>query len=422
MRAQEHRSGPPTVSQRGRVAPFRVMGMVARAQARQAAGLPVVNLSVGQPGMGAPTPVRRAAAAALADPLGYTPTLGLPALREAIAHEYGRRGVQVDAANVAVTTGSSGAFLLAFLTAFESGDAVAMGRPGYPAYRNLLHSLGQQVLEVPTGPDTRFQPTPEHLSALPVRPRGLVVASPANPTGTMLGAGELAGLLDWCVAADAVLVSDEIYHGLSYAEPGVCLWGPEVAERAAGAREHGIVVNSFSKYFGMTGWRLGWMLVPDRLVDAVDALAGNLALCPPAVSQYAALAAFTEESLAECEVAVEGYRRNRDLLLGRLPRLGLDRLAPADGAFYVYADVSAFTDDSLAWCEEMIEATGVVCAPGIDFDPVDGHRFVRFSFAGPYEEIARGLDWLEPWLAAQSTSGQPGSERSSSGERSTLSP
>lgn len=402
MHDQQHPSGPPRASRRGRVAPFRVMGMVARAQARQAAGLPVVNLSVGQPGMGAPTPVRRAAAEALAEPLGYTPTLGLPALREAIAADYARRGVRVEAANVAVTTGSSGAFLLAFLTAFEAGDPVAMGRPGYPAYRNLLHSLGQQVVELPTGPDNRFQPTPEQLAALPTSPRGLVVASPANPTGTMLDAADLAGLLDWCVRADAVLVSDEIYHGLSYVDDGVCLWGPEVAGRAGGAREHGIVVNSFSKYFGMTGWRLGWMLVPDRLVDAVDALAGNLALCPPAISQYAALAAFTDESLAECEAAVAGYRRNRDLLLERLPRLGLDRLAPADGAFYVYADVRAFTDDTLVWCEEMIEATGVVCAPGVDFDPVDGRHFVRFSFAGPYEEITRGLDWLEPWLAAQS--------------------
>lgn len=401
MSEQRPHHAPRQPSRRGRVAPFQVMTMVARAQAREAAGQPVVNLSVGQPGMGAPTPVRRAAADALADPLGYTPTLGLPALREAIAGEYARRGVAVEPANVAVTTGSSGAFLLAFLTAFEAGDPIAMGRPGYPAYRNLLHSLGQQVLEVPTGPATRFQLTPELLAALPTTPRGVVVASPANPTGTMLGADELAALLGWCVAEDAVLISDEIYHGLSYAEPGVCLWGTEVEQLAAGARERGIVVNSFSKYFGMTGWRLGWMLVPDRLVPAVDALAGNLALCPPAVSQRAALAAFSPDSLAECEAAVEGYRRNRDLLLERLPQLGLDRLAPADGAFYVYADVGAFTDDSLTWCEEMIEATGVVCAPGIDFDPVTGHRFVRFSFAGPYEEIARGLDWLEPWLASQ---------------------
>lgn len=383
------------------MAPFRVMAMVARAQARAAAGLPVANLSVGQPGMGAPGPVRRAAAAALAEPLGYTPTLGLPALREAIAGEYARRGVRVDAANVAVTTGSSGAFLLAFLTAFEAGDPIAMGRPGYPAYRNLLHSLDQEVLEVPTGPDTRFQPTPAHLSALTPQPRGLVVASPANPTGTMLDAGDLAGLLGWCVESGATLISDEIYHGLTYADPGVCLWGPEVAERTDGARTHGIVVNSFSKYFGMTGWRLGWMLVPDHLIEAVDALAGNLALCPPAVSQYAALAAFDSDSLAECEEAVAGYRRNRALLLERLPQLGLDRLAPADGAFYVYADVSDFTEDSLTWCEEMVEATGVVCAPGVDFDPVEGQKFVRFSFAGPYEELERGLDWLAPWLAAQ---------------------
>lgn len=388
-------------SARSRVAPFRVMSLLAHAQARAAAGLPVANLTVGQPGMGAPTPVREAAAKALSDPLGYTPVLGLPELRESIAGHYARSGVSVDPAQIAVTTGSSGGFLLAFLAAFDAGDRVALGRPGYPAYRNILASLGHEVLELPCTAETRFQPTAPMLRDLPEPPAGIVVASPANPTGTMLGAPELANLIDYCAEHGSTLISDEIYHGLTYDHDGVSAWSPAVADLLGDdrARSSSIIVNSFSKYFGMTGWRLGWLILPEQLTEAVEALAGNLALCPPAISQYAALAAFTDRSYEECEAAIDGYRANRRLLLDRLPAMGISRLAPADGAFYIYADLSDITDDTPAWCDRLLTDTGVVVAPGLDFDPIDGERFIRLSFAGPHDDIVRALDWLEPWLS-----------------------
>jgi aspartate/methionine/tyrosine aminotransferase len=379
-------------SVRSAVAPFYVMQVFTEAEARRASGLPVYNLAIGQPGTPAPAVVRQAAGQALAGHrLGYTGALGLPELREAIAaHVRAWYGIEVPAANVVVTTGSSGGFLAAFLAAFEAGDAVAMARPGYPAYRNILTSLGCSVTEFGCGPEHGFIPTVDMLQALDSVPAGLVLASPANPTGAMVPAAQLAGIAAWCRQRGVRLVSDEIYHGISYAGPGACAWQ---FDRSA------IVVNSFSKYFSMTGWRIGWLLVPDELLDAVDRLIANFTICPPTLSQLAALAAF--DAHAELEANVARYAENRALLLEALPAIGLGRLAPADGAFYLYADVSDHTDDSMAWVRQVLTDTGVALAPGRDFDTVDGHRFARLSFAGETAEISQAVTVLGTYLASR---------------------
>ena len=380
------------VAQRAGVPPFHVMRVIDAVVTRRAAGLPVIDLSAGQPSTAAPVSVQAAARAALdADKIGYTNALGIPPLRAAIARHYGDRvGVAVDPASVAVTTGSSGGFLYAFFAAFDAGDTVVMARPGYPAYRNMLAALGCRVVELPCGPATRFQPTVAQLDALDEPPAGLIVASPANPTGTMVPPDELRALLEWCTAHGTRFVSDEIYHGISYGLPTTCAWS---------LGRDSIVVNSFSKYFSMTGWRIGWLLVPDELMDAVDRLAGNFAICPPALSQLAAVAAFDDYD--ELDANVARYAANRAMLLAALPKIGLDKLAPADGAFYIYADVSQWTDDSLTWAARMLDEAGVAVAPGIDFDPVDGGKFIRMCFAGDGAEIASGVQLMGDWLAAQ---------------------
>lgn len=380
----------PGPSHRSDVAPFHVMEVLSAAQARQRSHGDVVSLCAGQPTAGAPSPVIEAAQRALREgDLGYTVQLGIPRLREAIAGHYERSySLEVSEADVIVTTGSSGGFLLAFLAAFDVGDRVAMARPGYPAYRNLLSALGCEVVEFAVGEDTRFQPTTELLDELGDI-KGLVVASPSNPTGTVLPPGELAAIAGWCSARGVQLISDEIYHGISYESEVGCAW--QTSNEA-------IVLGSFSKYFAMTGWRLGWMLVPQRLHRAVDVLTGNFNICPPALAQHAAIAAFTQESYAELDGNVARYRGNRDVLLSGLAGIGMDRVAPVDGAFYAYVDVSAHTDDSLSWCQRLLADTGVAITPGIDFDPVNGGRFVRFSFAGSQAEVAEGVRRLGGWL------------------------
>ena len=362
--------------------------------ARRAEGLPTYDLSAGQPSTPAPAPVRAAARSAIdADRIGYTNALGIPQLRAAIAGHYARSyGLDVDPASVAVTTGSSGAFLYAFLASFEPGDTVVLARPGYPAYRNMLTALGCHVVELPCGPETRFQPTVAQLDALDAPPAGIVVASPANPTGTMFLAEELAAVVAWCEAHGTRLVSDEIYHGITYSQQPASAWQFSRAP---------VVVNSFSKYFSMTGWRIGWILLPDELQDPVDRLAGNFTICPPALSQLAAVAAF--EAYEELDANVQRYGRNREMLLRRLPEIGLDRLAPADGAFYIYADVAKWTHDSMAWAARLLAETGVAVAPGLDFDPVDGGKFIRMCFAGDGTEIGAAVDLLGDWLAGQPT-------------------
>ncbi|MGZ4437540.1 MAG: pyridoxal phosphate-dependent aminotransferase [Nocardioidaceae bacterium] len=380
-----HPSARLQVASRAAVPPFHVMDLLAAAEERGRTHGDVLNLVAGQPSTPAPAAVREAARAALdGQVLGYTVAPGIPALREAIAGHHRRmHGLDVDRDDVIVTTGSSGGFLLAFLAAFEAGDRVAIARPGYPCYRNVLTALGCEVVELPTGPESRFQPTVAMLEALEEPVAGLVVASPANPTGTMLLPEELADLARWCEEHGVRLVSDEIYHGIEYGQTGhASAW--ETSRSA-------VVFSSFSKYFSMTGWRIGWMLVPEDLRRPVDVLAGNFTICPPALAQHAALGAFSEASYDECDGHVARYARNRAVLLDGLPRLGIDRLAPADGAFYVYADVGHLTDDTMAWCRRLLAETGIATAPGVDFDTAEGQRFVRMSFAGATSEVEQAL-------------------------------
>ena len=384
------------VARRAAVAPFHAMEVMRAANARAAAGEPVLHLEVGEPAAGAPARVLEAARRALGERrIGYTEALGLPELRARIARYCGERyGVAVDAAQVAVTTGASGAFTLAFLAAFDPGDRVALAEPCYPAYRNILAALGLVPVALATGRAERFQPRPERLeAALPLA--GVVVASPSNPTGSMLDAPAMAGLAAWCDAHKVRLVSDEIYHGITY--------GMREATALAHTRD-AVTINSFSKYFAMTGWRLGWMVMPDDLRDGVGRLAQNLFISPPALPQYAALEAF--ECQAELDSLVAGYARNRRVLLDSLPRAGFGPTAPADGAFYVYADIGALAPDSRApdsraLCEALLRDVGVAATPGIDFDPARGHRFLRFSFAGAAADIAAAADRLVAYGAGR---------------------
>ncbi|GAA1819460.1 aminotransferase class I/II-fold pyridoxal phosphate-dependent enzyme [Nocardioides marinus] len=386
------------MASRANVPPFHVMDLLEAATRRQRTHGDLVNLVAGQPSTGAPGPVADEAVRLLrsGDPLGYTPSIGILELREAIATHHRRtHGIEVTADDVIATTGSSGGFLLAFLAAFEPGDKVAMARPGYPCYRNVLTALGCEVVEIETGPETRYQPTVEQVAAID-GVKGLVVASPANPTGTMLMPEELAALARWCEEQGVQLISDEIYHGIEYADgaPG----SGRLARSAWETSREAIVFASFSKYFSMTGWRIGWMLVPERLRRAVDVLTGNFTICPPVIAQRACLAAFTPESYAELDGHVARYAGNRRLLLDGLADLGITRLAPADGAFYAYADVGHLTGDSMAFAHELLAATGVAVAPGIDFDTLDGPRSIRFSFAGQARDVETGLERLGDFL------------------------
>lgn len=389
---------PLTVASRAQVPPFQVMDILARVSELRAEGRTVISLCAGEPSGGAPTGVSERAAAihASGQALTYTPALGIAELRQGIAGHYRRwYGLEIPAANVAVTTGSSGAFMLTFLAAFNPGDRVALARPGYPAYRNILRALGIDVVELDCGPDTRYQPTPAQLDAAAAEHgplSGLMLASPANPTGTMVSRGELADLTDWCARRAVRLISDEIYHGITYPGPGasdprgVCAWELD---------RSGVVISSFSKYWGMTGWRLGWAIVPDDLLASVDALAGNVALCPPAPAQMAAVEAFTEESYAQAQGFVDEFAATRAVLLESLPRLGWGAAAPADGAFYLYADLGealAGYADSTAYCAALLEQAGVALVPGADFDGAGGSRTVRLSFAAGREAVIEAVE------------------------------
>lgn len=381
------------VALRAGVPPFYVMDVWLAAAERQRTHGDLVNLSAGQPGAGAPEPVRTAAAAALhRNQLGYTVALGIPELRTAIAASYlDRHGLHVDIDDVVITTGSSGGFLLTFLACFDVGDRVAVSSPGYPCYRNILAALGCEVVVIECGPETRFQLTTQMLAELDPPVQGVVVASPANPTGTVIPPAELAVIASWCEASGVQLISDEVYHGLVYegAPQTSCAWQ---TSRSA------MVVNSFSKYFAMTGWRLGWLLVPSALRRPVERLTGNFTICPPVLSQHAAVAAFTAAAIEEANRHLHQYAINRRMLLDGLRDIGVDRLAPTDGAFYVYADVSDFTKDSMAFCSKLLADTGIAIAPGIDFDTSYGSSFVRLSFAGPTQDIEEALRRLSAWL------------------------
>lgn len=388
-------------SSRSAVQPFEVMTLLGRVAELRAEGRDVISLCAGEPAQGAPSAVDAEAARlhTAGYPFGYTPALGIRELREALAGHYRRwYGLDLDPARVAVTTGSSGGFLLAFLAAFDAGDRVALARPGYPAYRNILSSLGCEVVDIDCGPEVRFQPTVSLLEAAhreaPLK--GLILASPANPTGTMVTRDELATLAGWCDANGVRLISDEIYHGVTY--PVGVDRGTSAAEVSDGA----VVVSSFSKYWGMTGWRIGWLVLPDDLSGPVDALAGNLALCPPAPGQYASLRAFDESSYAECDAAVADFAAAREVFLANAPRLGWGVAAPADGAFYYYADLGRQLDrwgTSAAYASALLEATGVAVTPGRDFDARLGDRTVRVSFAAGSQAIADAVERIVAFQA-----------------------
>jgi aspartate/methionine/tyrosine aminotransferase len=378
-------------SARSAVPPFMVMDVMAAAARLEAQGRRIIHMEVGQPAAGPPATAIAAARAALSSGrLGYTEALGIASLRRRIARAYAEwHGLDVDPARIVVTTGSSAGFILAFLAAFEAGARVAMALPGYPPYRHILTALGCEPVGIETGASTRWSITGEALIARHrVSPlKGVVVGSPANPSGTMMTASALAELIRCAEDAGIIVISDEIYHGLDYAFAAEC---------AARISPDVIIINSFSKYFCMTGWRIGWMVVPQPLVRAVERLQQNLAISVPTLSQITAEAAF--EGRAELEAVRQGYEENRRILLEGLPRVGLDSFLPADGAFYLYADVSRFSNDSFGFATRMLEEAGVATTPGVDFDPLRGRNFLRLCYAGAREEMREAVERIGIWL------------------------
>jgi aspartate/methionine/tyrosine aminotransferase len=378
-------------SRRSDVPVFMVMDVMAAAARLEDAGARVIHMEVGQPAAPAPATAIAAARAALGGPLRYTESLGLASLRARIAHHYAETyRVPVDPGRVVVTTGSSAAFILAFLSLFEAGDRIAVAIPGYPPYRHIMGALGCEPVTIETSDETRWAITPQMLMAADRRAplKGVLVASPANPTGTMMSAAALSDLHDAARDAGIHFISDEIYHGLDYAFP---------TETAARLSEDAVVINSFSKYFCMTGWRIGWMVVPEPLVRPIDRLAGNLAISVPTLAQIAAEAAF--DGRAEMEMVKHGYEENRRILLEGLPKAGLDRILPVDGAFYLYADVSRFSADSFDFAKRMLNETRVAATPGADFDPVHGGCFLRFCYAGSAADMREAVERIGRWLA-----------------------
>ncbi len=382
-----------TPSARSDVPPFMVMDVMAAAARIEAAGGRVIHMEVGQPAAAPPASAIAAARAALASGrLRYTESLGIATLRARIARHYEESyGVAVDPARVVVTTGSSAAFILAFLALFEPGDRVAVALPGYPPYRHILSALGCEPVGIETTQATRWAITPEMLMAAHRRAplQGVLVASPANPTGTMMPAQALGALVAAAESEGIRFISDEIYHGLDYGF---------AAETAARLSDNCVIINSFSKYFCMTGWRIGWMVAPEPLVRPLDRLQGNLAVSVPTLSQIAAEAAF--DGCAEMEAVKHGYEENRRILLEGLPKAGLDKTLPVDGAFYLYTDVSRFSDDSFEFARRMLAQTHVAATPGIDFDPLKGRHFIRFCYAGAAAEMHEAVERLANWLKA----------------------
>ncbi len=367
-----------------------VMDVMRAANARAAAGHDVIHLEVGEPSTGAPAPVLEAARRAIEEEnLGYTEAFGLPVLRERIARFYQERygpGACFGAERIAVTTGSSGAFILAFLAAFDAGDAIAFATPGYPGYRNITAALDLRPMPVPCGVEHGFQPTAELLDRLDPVPDGLILASPANPTGAMVDPGVFADIIAWCRARGVRIIADEIYHGITYVRAAQTLLATEPTA---------IVINSFSKYFSMTGWRLGWMVMPEDLSRASECLTQNIFISPPAISQYAALAAFA--CTGELDANVRRYADNRAILLDGLEAVGFGPIAPADGAFYIYGGIATLGGTSPDLCAEMLEGAGVAATPGTDFDPDQGGGFIRFSYAGNTKDMSRAMAQLKDW-------------------------
>lgn len=381
------------ISKRSAVEPFHAMDVLAEANRRRQAGHDVISLAVGQPSHPAPQTALKVARAALDHGrLGYTDALGAAVLREAIARHYADYyQVPVEPTRIAVTTGSSAAFNLAFLTLFDVGDRVAITQPGYPAYRNILAALGLQPIEIPVGAETGYTLTPQALAAAEADAggplAGVLLASPANPTGTVTGRAAVAALIDHCRERGIAFISDEIYHGLTFA-------GEETTALALSS--DAIVINSFSKYYCMTGWRVGWMVLPEALVRPVERVAQSLYISAPELSQIAAAAAFAGSE--ELDEVRETYRRNREIMLEELPKLGFRIASPMDGAFYAYTDVSRLTNDSMQLARDILHATGVAMTPGKDFDPVNGHRTMRLSYAGSTTEVSQALERLRSWV------------------------
>ncbi|WP_112410710.1 pyridoxal phosphate-dependent aminotransferase [Rhizobium sp. BK312] len=382
-----------SLSKRSDVEPFHAMDVLAEATRRRQAGHAVISMAVGQPSHPAPQAALEAARAALGHGrIGYTDALGTLALRQALSTHYqAHHGLSIDPKRIAITTGSSAGFNLAFLTLFDAGDSVAIARPGYPAYRNILAALGLDVVEVPVTEETQFTLTPESLEAAQAasgkRLKGVLLASPANPTGTVTGRAALKALADYCADHSIAFISDEIYHGLTFV-------GEETS--ALELTDEAIVINSFSKYYCMTGWRIGWMVLPERLVRPIERVAQSLYISAPELSQIAAEAALGAG--AELDVYRESYGRNRDFLMRRLPEIGFHIASPMDGAFYAYVDVSRFTNDSMVFAQKMLAEINVAATPGLDFDPVEGHRAMRFSYAGSNAEIEEATERMAAWL------------------------
>tara|TARA_R110002072_G_scaffold54333_6_gene142630 strand:- start:4234 stop:5376 length:1143 start_codon:yes stop_codon:yes gene_type:complete len=378
------------ISTRSAVDPFIVMDVMQAASAAEAAGRHIIHMEVGQPGTGAPKGAVRALSDAMAErPLGYTVALGLPALRARIARMYRDwYNVDLDPARVVITPGSSGGFILAFTALFDTDDKVGIGAPGYPSYRQILKALALHPVDLPTAPENRYQPVPTDFADMDLA--GLLVASPANPTGTMLDRAAMATLIDACAQTGASFISDEIYHGIEYEKKAVS---------ALELTDDCYVINSFSKYFSMTGWRIGWMVVPEDHVRVVERIAQNMFICAPHASQIAALAAMDCDD--ELQANMDVYRANRAMMLEGLKAAGFTTFAPPDGAFYVYADVSDLTDDSRALAAEILDKAGVAVTPGLDFDPVRGHTTLRFSYARSSADIAEGLARLARFMAAR---------------------
>lgn len=383
----------PLISRRGQVQPFRVMQMLDLVHRRARDGKHTIMLCAGQPTTGAPEPVLGAVEESLhASALGYTEVIGDRDLRETIAAWHSETyGVSTSADNVIITTGSSGGFVASFLAVLDHGDNVALSCPGYPAYRNILESLGARVVNLVCDESTRFQPTAAMLEALPAedRPRAVIVTSPGNPSGTIIDPEELERIARWCEENDAVLISDEDYHGMSFGRP--LATARQFSDRA-------IAVGTLSKYFSMTGWRVGWLIVPDELVTPIENLQASLALCAPAVSQVGGRAAFSTEARAELDAHVERYRAARAVLLEELPKAGFPTMADPDGGLYLWLNVAHVTDDSEAWCHELVEEIGVAFAPGVDFDPIDGHHWVRLTLCAPEEETREACRRLAEYV------------------------